>query len=121
MTGAVARQTPGGTSDSSTISQLDFTTAEFGERRPPRNRADQGFSMTNSEWWARVVQARTRHADLLPQRVWPLHKGEHEAPIDLRAVPGDGAEIVLTVDGELRRTRLYRAHEQAELSGITRA
>ena len=27
-----------------------------------------------------------------------------------------GAEIVLTVDGELQRTRLYRAHEQAELS-----
>ena len=35
----------------------------------------------------------------------------------LGAVPGVGAEIVLTVDGELRRTRLYRAHEQAELSG----
>jgi hypothetical protein len=36
---------------------------------------------------------------------------------DLRAVPGVGAEIVLTVDGELQWTRLYRAHEQAELSG----
>jgi hypothetical protein len=32
-------------------------------------------------------------------------------------VPGVGAEIVLTVDGELRRTRLFRAHEQMELSG----
>jgi hypothetical protein len=31
-------------------------------------------------------------------------------------VPGVGAEIVLTVDGELRRRRLFRAHEQAELS-----
>jgi hypothetical protein len=28
-----------------------------------------------------------------------------------------GAEIVLTVDGELRKTRLFRSHEQAELSG----
>ena len=27
--------------------------------------------------------------------------------IDLRAVPGIGAEIVLSVDGELRRTRLF--------------
>ena len=52
-----------------------------------------------------------------PLRVWVLHKSGHEAAIDLRAVPGVGAEIVLTVDGELRRTRLYRAHEQAELSG----
>jgi hypothetical protein len=32
-------------------------------------------------------------------------------------VPSVGAEIVLTVDGERRRTRLFRAHEQAELSG----
>jgi hypothetical protein len=32
-------------------------------------------------------------------------------------VPGVGAEIVLSVDGEWRKTRLFRAHEQAELSG----
>jgi hypothetical protein len=32
-------------------------------------------------------------------------------------VPGIGAEIVLTVDGELRKTRLFRPHEQAELVG----
>jgi hypothetical protein len=74
-------------------------------------------TMTNAGWWVRVVQARTRHADLLPQRMWTLRKGAQEAAIDLRAVPGVGAEIVLSVDGELRRTRLYRAHEQAELSG----
>jgi hypothetical protein len=42
---------------------------------------------------------------------------EHEAAIDLKAVPGVGAEIVLTVDGELRKTRLFRSHEQAELVG----
>ena len=41
----------------------------------------------------------------------------HEAAIDLRAVPGVGAEIELTVDGEMRRTRLFRAHKQAELFG----
>jgi hypothetical protein len=73
--------------------------------------------MTNADWWAPVVQARARHDDLLPQRMWTLRKGEHEAAVDLRAVPGVGAEIVLRVDGELRRTRLYRAHEEAELSG----
>jgi hypothetical protein len=32
-------------------------------------------------------------------------------------VPGIGAETVLTVDGELRRTRLFRSHEQAKLVG----
>jgi hypothetical protein len=65
----------------------------------------------------RVVQARTQHDDLLPQRVWVLRKDGHEATADLHAVPGVGAELVLSVDGELRRARLYRAHEQAELSG----
>jgi hypothetical protein len=73
--------------------------------------------MINANWWARVVQARTQHGDLLPQRIWALRKNGHEAAIDLRAVPGIGAELILRVDGELRKTRLYRAHEQAELSG----
>ena len=73
--------------------------------------------MNDAAWWARVVQARTERADLLPQRVWILHKGEHAAAIDLKAVPGIGAEIVLTVNGELRKTRLFRSHEQAELVG----
>jgi hypothetical protein len=48
--------------------------------------------MTNADWWARVVESRTRHADLLPQRVWTLRKGGHEAAIDLRAVSGVGTE-----------------------------
>jgi hypothetical protein len=74
-------------------------------------------NMTNADWWARVVQARTAREDLLPERVWALRKGEHEAAIDLKAVPGIGAEIVLTVDGEMRKTRLFRSHEQAELAG----
>ena len=73
--------------------------------------------MTDAHWWARVVQARTQHADLLPQRVWALRKDGHQAAIDLRAVPGVGAELVLSVNGELRRARLYHAHERAELSG----
>jgi hypothetical protein len=73
--------------------------------------------MNDAAWWARVVQARTQRDDLLPQRVWALRKDGHEIAIDLRAVPGIGAELVLSVNGELRRARLYRAHEQAELSG----
>jgi len=58
--------------------------------------------MTDAYWWARVVQARTQRADLLPQRLWTLRKGEHEAAMDVRAVPGVGAEIVLSVDGEFK-------------------
>ena len=83
-------------------------------------KAWEGLEMTNADWWARVVQARTERADLRPRRVWTLHKGEHAAAIDLEAVPGIGAEIVLTVDGEWRKTRLFRSHEQAELVGASR-
>jgi hypothetical protein len=74
-------------------------------------------NMTNADLWARVVQARTKHDDLIPRRVWALRNDGHEAAIDLKAVPGIGAEIVLTVDGELRKTRLFRSHEQAEVVG----
>jgi hypothetical protein len=49
--------------------------------------------------------------------VWTPRKGEHEAAVDLRAVSGVGSELVLSINGELRRYRLFRAHEQAELSG----
>ena len=68
--------------------------------------------MTNAAWWARVVQTRTRHDDLLPQRVWTLRKGTREATIDLRAVAGLGAEIVLTVNGELRRLACHTTNWQ---------
>jgi hypothetical protein len=73
--------------------------------------------MTDADWWARVIQARAAREDLLLQRVWALRKGAHEAAIDVKAVPGIGAEIVLTVDGEWRKTRLFRSHEQAQLVG----
>jgi hypothetical protein len=36
---------------------------------------------------------------------------------NLKAVPGIGAEIVLTVDGQWRKTRLFRSHQPAELVG----
>jgi hypothetical protein len=64
---------------------------------------------------ARVVQARAAHEDLLPRRVWTLRNGTREVAIDVKALPGIGAEIVITADGEWRKTRLFRSHEQAEL------
>jgi hypothetical protein len=74
--------------------------------------------INDAAWWARVVQARTAREDLLPQRRVGAPQGdERVAAIDLKAVPGIGAEIVLTVDGEMRKTRLFRSHEQAELAG----
>ena len=73
--------------------------------------------MNDAAWWARVVQARTERDDLRPKRAWVLRKEGREAAIDVKAVPGIGAEVVLTVDGEMRKTRLFRSHQQAELVG----
>jgi hypothetical protein len=73
--------------------------------------------VNDAAWWSRVVQARTERDDLRPRRVWTLHKGEHAAAIDLKALPAIGAEIVFTVDGEMRKAWLFRSHEQAELVG----
>ena len=56
-------------------------------------------NMTNAAWWARVVEARTERDDLRPKRVWVLRKDGREAAIDVKAVPGIRAEIVLSVDG----------------------
>ena len=55
--------------------------------------------MTNADRWARVVEARTERDDLRPKRVWVLRKDGREAAIDVKAVPGIRAEIVLSVDG----------------------
>jgi hypothetical protein len=73
--------------------------------------------MNDAAWWARVVQPRSERDDLRPKRVWVLRKDGREAAIDVKAVPGIGAEIVLTVNGEWRKTRLFRSHEHAELVG----
>jgi hypothetical protein len=62
-----------------------------------------------------VVQARTQRDDLRPQRVWTLHKGEHAAAIDLKAMPGIGAEVVLTSTGVAQDAPVFRSHQQAEL------
>ena len=62
------------------------------------------------------MQARTERDDLRPKRVWYCKEGR-EAAINIKAVPGIGAEIVLTIDGQWRKTRLFRSHQQAELVG----
>jgi hypothetical protein len=64
-------------------------------------------------WWRRARSGKTCSRSACGRSA----KGEHEAAIDVKAVPGIGAEIVLTVDGEWRKTRLFRSHEQAELVG----
>jgi hypothetical protein len=71
--------------------------------------------MSNAAWVGSHGECAYAPRRSAPAARVALGKGGHEAAIELRAVPGVGAELVLSVDGELRRTWLYRAHEQAEL------
>ena len=48
-------------------------------------------------------KARTERDDLRPKRVWVLRKQGREAAMDVKAVPGIGAEIVLIWMGRCAR------------------
>jgi hypothetical protein len=57
-------------------------------------------------------------------RHWSRSHPETDHDLELgthgTTVPGEGAKIVLMVDGEWCRTRLFRSHEQAQLVGAMR-
>lgn len=76
--------------------------------------------MTDSEWWARVKspgQAK-EFPPRLSGRVWTMRHGSHEAALDLRLVEGLGAEIVLSIDSELRRARFYWRTQALEMLDV---
>ena len=64
--------------------------------------------MTDADWWA-TVKPPVRPREYKPRpsrRVWTLHKGQRDVALDLRPVHSIGTELVLSVDGELRRSRV---------------
>jgi len=65
--------------------------------------------VTNPEWWASCKKPIVPREPprRLSGRVWTLHRDRHEATLDLRLVEHYGAEILLTVNGELKRARFY--------------
>ena len=76
--------------------------------------------MTNADWWATVkTPGKPKERPPRPSgRVWTMHYGTHEAALDLRLVPGLGAEIVLSIDNELRRARFYWRTQALEMLEI---
>ena len=73
--------------------------------------------MTSAEWWASVKQARERARAKHERHVaWTLRLGTHTADLELRDVPTVGVDVALIVDGDLRRSRLYRSYEQDALA-----
>ena len=70
-----------------------------------------------SDWWSRVKQTREASAAAHTRHVaWTLRLSTHTADLELRDVPSVGVDVVLIVDGDLRRSRLYRSHQQDALA-----
>jgi hypothetical protein len=48
-------------------------------------------------------------------RVLTVHRNRHEAALGVRTMPGRGHELLLSVDGEWRRTRMFRCRQPLEM------
>jgi hypothetical protein len=66
--------------------------------------------VTNSDWWDRAklpprpppIEIRTR------ERLCTLRKGQHQIAVEKRDVPTMGEELILSVNSEWRRMRVFR-------------
>jgi len=99
------------------VMQVLLCLVEHTGRMVPKDRLMRG-AVTNADWWATV--RRPARQDEYPRRpasrMWTLRKGSHEAALDLRSVQAMGPELVLSIDGEPRRSRLYRLDQGYALS-----
>ena len=73
--------------------------------------------MSNAAWWARVVQARTERADLLPERVWAAPQGRTRRRDRPEGVARHRRRDRAEGGRGVAHRRLFRSHEQAELVG----
>jgi hypothetical protein len=78
---------------------------------------DDAVRLVDAAWWARVVQTRTARDDLRPKRVWVLHKRRPRGRYQPQGGGGHRRGDRAHRGRELRKTRLFRSHEQAELAG----
>jgi hypothetical protein len=64
----------------------------------------------NSDWWDRTKQpARPRPIEIRKrERLCTLRKGEHEITLEKRDVSTMGDELILSVNSEWRRMRVFR-------------
>ena len=63
----------------------------------------------NSDWWDRAkTPPQPETIPLRPrERVCTLRKDQHEATLETRVVHGVGRELILSIDGDWRRMRVY--------------
>jgi hypothetical protein len=74
----------------------------------------------NSDWWDRAklaprpqpIEIRTR------ERLYTLHRDAHEITLEKRDVPAMGEELILSVNGQWRRMRVFRSGGPLLMSAV---
>ena len=67
----------------------------------------------NSDWWGRAkLTPRPQPIEIRKrERLCTLRKGEHEITLEKRTVPATGEELILSVNAEWRRMRVFRTQD----------
>ena len=74
---------------------------------------DRDSNDAKSEWWGRAkrpprpqpIEIRKR------ERLCTLRKGEHEVTLEKRDITATGEELILSVNAEWRRMRVFRTQD----------
>jgi hypothetical protein len=83
----------------------------FREAQGTNQIAALGAKMPDSSWWGRaklpprppLLAIRRR------ERLYTLHRDAHEITLEKRDVPAMGEELILSVNNEWRRMRVFRS------------
>jgi hypothetical protein len=64
----------------------------------------------NSDWWDRAkLPPRPQPIEIRKREtICTLHRGEHQITLEKRTVPTMGEELILSVNAEWRRMRVFR-------------
>jgi hypothetical protein len=76
--------------------------------------------VTNSDWWSRAkLPPRPQPIEIRKrQRLCTLRKGEHALTLEKRGVPSVSEELILSVNGQWRRMRVFRSSGALLMSAV---
>jgi hypothetical protein len=75
----------------------------------------------NSDWWDRAkLPPRPQPIEIRKREtICTLHRGEHQITLEKRTVPTMGEELILSVNAEWRRMRVFRLMGQTSQRGCS--
>jgi hypothetical protein len=80
-----------------------------------RGAAERDHAVRSANEWNELMRGWTSRVESDGRQVWELRKGEHVAALSVRRAPS-GIELVLMVDGDLVRSRVFRGDQSGHLA-----